>query len=558
VKIKSYRYWALILVVCFAHVANGDDLAILPVTVTSTSGSSVFIDKGSAHGIETGMSVWLSPPEGARIAAVVRFVSTNRARADLPPGIVVPPIGTRGEVEVSVGAKTSSSPFQGPTPTITKQNVPEHPPWSTDTPLPGEDSPLLAPIYGQRAEDRHVEVNGRLYFNSLYTHDQALGRNDDFYTGRAGISMEVSNLFKRGGVLNFDGEVNNRSQFLTDGEKNFEYDGDVELLSYTLGGQEYSTYRAEVGRFYSYYLPEFGLIDGAEWALKLDSGMIVGAGAGIFPLSAEDPEHGDDYGLHIFTSYDSHTPGQFSGVLGYQKTWHRGEEDRDQVLGRVNSRLNDTLWLFGSFRADIYASDDTIKGQGVELTELWTQVRYSPDPKYGGSVSYSLFRWPELKRDQFATLPIGIIRDGQVERVNFSTWDRINKVWRISGKFDLWQDQDTDGTGGEFRVDWNDRETDWPSLSSTVFFTQGSFNAGEGVRLDARKTIMSADVFTGYEYFMYDVMTPTGGDASLIRQLVRGGVSWSVDKWYYSITADHYFGDVDDEYTLGVFISRRF
>ncbi|MEZ6193787.1 MAG: hypothetical protein R3C45_21295 [Phycisphaerales bacterium] len=370
--------------------------------------------------------------------------------------------------------------------------------------------------------------------------------------------MEISNLFKRGGVLNFDGEVNNRSQFLTDGEKDFEYGGQVELFSYALGGQVYSSYRAEVGRFYSYYLPEFGLIDGMEGAFKLPNGLIVGAGAGIFPLSAEDPEHGDDYGFHVFTSYDSHTPGQFSGVLGYQKTWHRGEQDRDQVLGRLNSRLGDKLWLFGSFRADIYTSDDTIKGQGVELTELWTQVRYTPDTRYGGAVSYSLFRWPELKRDQFAMLPIETIRDGQVERVNFSAWRRIDRAWRVSGKFDLWQDQDDDGTGGEFRVDWNDREKDWPSLSGAVFFTQGSFNAGEGFRFDARKNLKSADIFTGYEYFMYDVQTQNGGAQTLVRQLIRGGVGWSADKWYYSITADHYFGDVDDEYTLGVFISRRF
>ncbi len=549
----------LIFVLCTASIATAEDTVLIQVTVTSTSGTSVFLDKGESSGIRAGLIVRLSPPEGSPLRATVRIVSTNRARADLPPGLDVPPIGTRGEVEVPVKAVTDRAPIRATTPsTDTDTKVPVHPPWSGQTPDFSKDTPLLAPIAGQRAEDRPVEVNGRLYFNSLYTHDQSQGRNDDLYTGRLGTSLEVTNPFGKGGHLTFDGEVNNRSQFLTDGENTTEYDGEIELLSYTIGGQEYTLYRVEVGRFYSIYLPELGLVDGAEAVVQLDNGFRVGVGGGIYPISSDDPEHGEDYGVHFFVDYQSETPGELSGILGYQKTWHKGEEDRDQILGRVNSRIGDTLWLYGSFRADIYDQDDKIKGQGIDLTELWTQLRYTPDPKYGGSVSYSMFKWPDLKRDQFSSLPLETIRDGRVDRVNFSAWNKVNKKVRLSGRFNIWQDQDDDGTGGELRIDWNDRESDWPALSGTVFFTEGSFNSGEGIRTEARKTIRDADVFLGYEFFSYDVQSMAGGTESLVRQLVRSGVNWSKDKWYYSVTLDHYFGDTDDEYTLGTFISRRF
>ncbi len=538
--------------------AHGEEPVILQVTVTSTSGTSVFIDKGSSQGVVAGLSVRLSPPEGAPVTAVVRFVSTNRARADLPPGIDVPPIGTRGEIEVPAAPRRQPGPLDTPDKATPDKQAPAHPPWTRDMSQDGKDAPLLAPTQGQRAEDRPIQITGRVYFNSLYTHDQSAGRNDDFYTGRLGTSAEAANPFGLGGRLMFDGEVNNRSQFLTDGENSFEYDGQVEILSYAIGGQDYVPYRVEVGRFYSIYLPELGLVDGAEGSLHLENGLLIGVGGGLYPLSSEDPEWGEDYGVHLFVNYESDTPGRFSGILGYQKTWHKGEEDRDQILGRVNSRIGDKLWIYGSIRVDVYGQDDKIKGQGIELTEMWTQVRYTPDPRYGGSVSYSLFRWPELMRDQFAALPVAIITDGQVDRVNFSGWNKVSDTVRLSGKFDLWEDQNDSGTGGELRTDWNDRKTDWPSISATVFFTEGSFNAGEGFRTEGRKTIKSADVFLGYEFFSYDVETMTGGQDTLIRQLVRSGVSWASGKWYYSVTGDHYFGDTDDEYTLGTFISRRF
>ncbi|MBI1336233.1 MAG: hypothetical protein GC164_04645 [Phycisphaera sp.] len=547
-----------LLALSLAHPAAAGDTRVLQVTVTSTSGSSVFLDKGASSGVVMGMTVWLYPPRGAQVAAIVRYVSSNRARADLPPGIDVPPIGTRGEVEVGSTVEGGEGALGPLTPRSPDKSVPVHPPWSTDAPLPGTDQPLLAPIVGTRAEDRPTEFSGRIYLNALFTHDQSQGRNDNFVSARAGLSLDVTNPFKLGGAISFDGEIDNRSQFLTDGSNTAQFGYQIEQFSYTLGGHEYSVYRLEIGRFYSFYLPELGLIDGAEFGYDLGNRFTLAVGVGILPLSADEPNYGQDYGFHVLVNYESRDPGLFSGVVGYQKTWHKSMMDRDQVLGHFNLRIGDTLWFYTSFRADLYDSNDTIKSQFIQLTELWAQLRYAPGTDYGASVSYSLFRWPELLRDQYSMLPADTIRNGRVERVSFSPWWQPIKNWRLSGKFDLWRDENDDGTGGELRLDWSDPRSSWPAINGTVFYTTGGSNSGRGARLEARKAFREFDVFLGYEYYMYDIQTVLTGKDTLVRQLVRGGVSWSASKWYVSLTADYYFGDADDEITLGLFLSRRF
>ena len=54
----------------------------------------------------------------------------------------------------------------------------------------------------------------------------------------------------------------------------------LDRLSYRMGGEQYSPYRLEIGRFTSFYLPEVGTVDGAEGALVLEDGLSIGGAVG--------------------------------------------------------------------------------------------------------------------------------------------------------------------------------------------------------------------------------------------------------------------------------------
>jgi hypothetical protein len=403
-----------------------------------------------------------------------------------------------------------------------------------------------------------MTFTGRTYFSGLYTHDTGGDRSNDYLTARLGASMTVGNPLGRGGRFRFDTEVDHHHASLGSGSSSSDSEWRIERLSYAEGGEDFSSYRFEVGRFYSIYLPELGLIDGVEGALQFEHGFSAGAGFGLLPENNTDRGWDGDVGAHAFLSYESEEPGRASGVVGYQKTWHDGEEDRDQIVLRANWRPTDQLYFYGSILADVYTNQDTIKGSGVEITQFWTQVRYTPSSSLGGSVSYSRFVWPEVLREDYVSIPIQIIEDGVVDRISFSGWGKLSEAFRVTGDFDLWQDQDTDGSSGDLSVEWTGLGLDGPSLEGTIFYTDGSFNSGTGFRVDARQRFGEFDAYVGYELFDYDLVTGFASDDSVWRHLVRGGVSWYQGQWYYSFTTDYYFGDVDDVFTLGAYISYRF
>ena len=56
----------------------------------------------------------------------------------------------------------------------------------------------------------------------------------------------------------------------------------------------------------------------------------------------------------------------------------------------------------------------------------------------------------------------------------------------------------------------------------------------------------------------YDGATAVSGKSTHVRNLVRGGLSWYLGKWYVDVTGDYYFGEEDDVYTIGLYLSHRF
>ncbi|MFN6145569.1 MAG: hypothetical protein ACK5AL_04325 [Planctomycetota bacterium] len=70
------------------------------VVVTAAGDRSVYLDHGRDVGLKPGVFVRLYPPGAGEIEVEVRVVSQTSARADVPVGLPVPPVGTRGEARV--------------------------------------------------------------------------------------------------------------------------------------------------------------------------------------------------------------------------------------------------------------------------------------------------------------------------------------------------------------------------------------------------------------------------------------------------------------------------
>lgn len=536
--------------------AQADETELVRVTVVSVSGRSVFLDQGRGAGLEPGMLVRLFPPGGAPVEGRVAAASTNSARVDLPAGAPVPPVGTHGELDVP-SADSTAPPAAEPEPAAPP--APEHPPWSAELPDLDADTPLLAPATRQAPRDRPRDVSGRLYTNLRNAIDDGGDRDARYTVARAGVWAEVANPFGRGGRLGVAGALDHRAADPTGAPDDRRTDVRLDRLSYAIGGEAYAPYRLEVGRFLSGPLPELGLVDGVEVAAQWEGGLRTGVGGGAYPVPLPDRATGDDVGFHVFADYESPTPGACSAALGYQKTWHEGAADRDQIVAHANAAVGDTWRVYGAVRADVYTSADHLKGAGVGLTELWLQARYTArSSRWGAGASCSHYEWPELRREEFAAVPDELVRDGRVDRLGASAWLRPAKPVRLSARLDGWDDHEDSGAGGELAVDLDQRGTAWPALHAAVFVSDGRYTDGVGARAEARRSIGAATVGLGYEWFRTDVTTSVGGEDTLVRRLVRADVAWGRGPWSASVGLDYDFGDAEHGWALGAYGAYRF
>ena len=62
----------------------------------------------------------------------------------------------------------------------------------------------------------------------------------------------------------------------------------------------------------------------------------------------------------------------------------------------------------------------------------------------------------------------------------------------------------------------------------------------------------------GYELFRYQTVGLSGENESFTQNTLRAGFSWQVNRWYYNLTVEHYFGDSADAYALNAYVEFRF
>lgn len=524
----------------------------LDTTIVTVSGRSVYISVGRRAGVVVGARVVFRLASGEKVESVIADVSASSARVELADDLTLPAIDDKAEIEIPQ-AQTAPEALTTSEPT---KPVPEHPPWTLNEGARDPNQPLLAPAFGTRPEDRPMTVHGRVFATVRGTRDL---ENDSTSTYmRLGTWIEAKNPFHNGGRLLFEGDTDMRT---IDSGRSDSTDANarIQRLSYAWGLDQHARYRTEAGRFYSYALPELGLVDGVEGALRFENGWSIGAGAGLYPLPSESLTSGDDYGMHIFADYRAEGRDEWlQSTVGFQQTWHKGEVDRSLLIGRINARPTKDLSLFGSVMIDLYGSEDTIKSEAADITQLVAQVNYTINKLTGVSGTITRTTWPELKRNEYVNLPVDLIADGYVDRVSGSVWRKIDESWRLTARGHAWQDQDREGFGGELSADWYAQDKANSSLYGALYYEDSAYTTGFGVRLQGQRDIGPVRVFAGYDGFMYSTDTLAETDNDFMRHMLRADVSLSSGKWYWDIDVGYIVGDNEQSISLGMTAQYRF
>ena len=258
---------ALLVLLC-SVAAQEVQTQRLDVRVTAVSGASIHIDHGSDEHLEPGDVVRLMPIGSPEATAVVRSVTRNSARCQLPSESLGIEIGVRGEVLIPVGRGAG-------------EQEREHPAWSYPPEEWDEEMPLLAPPRALMASERDTRLSGRWYAQLDSTWDSLDDRR--YLLGRSGIDLLIENPFGRGGGLHFDAELYSRASHFDNRTDEDETELRLDRLSYYWGGVRESPRRFEVGRFLQREFPEFGVLDGLEFTQRLASGDRVGGSLGSCP-----------------------------------------------------------------------------------------------------------------------------------------------------------------------------------------------------------------------------------------------------------------------------------
>lgn len=565
------------------------------VHVTGISGASLYLDHGRDASIEVGDPVWILPLTGSRIPGTIRAVSRTSSRASLDGPVQGLQIGDRGEVLIPAerlapdppapDPPASSPPVQSepsapprpsdegdPSPTTDTTGTdttgtdatdgdaftPTSPPVWTEPPVEwNESTPLLAPVSERKPEDRDLRIHGRAYVGVDATRDAGAG-DQDYFAARVGADVTFENPFGHGGELQMDGDLFHRS---TDGPSNSLSDGRLRIdrLSYRRGGVRGEPRRWEVGRFLHHEFPELGVIDGAEVIHRTEAGHRVGGSLGFLPEWDDFMSTGDDAAVSLFTRWVSDESEELSLGAAVQKSWHRGEADRDLLVGTADWTPDPSNWMRAAAWVDWYTSGDVNKSSGPELTQLDLHANHRFERGHGLGTFLTHFKWPDTLRNDGFILTPSLVSTTEVTRYGVNGWLDLGDAVRLDGRFSLYTDQVGDGGAADLGVTVRDLFWDQGAARLNVYDFEGGATDGTGLRLAADKRFRSSFFSVSLDLSTLDPGGAAFGPQTNLQQnSLRGTYDLSLgESWGLSLYVDHRFGDQQDARSVGFLLQRR-
>jgi hypothetical protein len=533
---------------CAALAAQEPALRRVEARITAVSSASVYLDKGADHGLATGDRARALPPAASPVELVVRSVSRQSARCE--------PLAPSDALEIDVPVEVLVPESRAAASDAAQAGA--HPPWTQ--PIEGwkQDLPLLAPAESVTPEARESRLSGQWYFGVDATRDGA-GDDQEYVLARSGLDLVWDNATGRGDTVELDVEAFHRGVDVELGTDDAETRLRVDQLSWTLGDTRTDPRRLAVGRFVSRDVPEFGVLDGVEYARRLDSGDRWGFGAGFLPEWTAERSTGDDVALQAFYRhlFDPEGDLQLGGAV--QKTWHDGAPDRDLALADLDWRASERWTFAATAWLDLYGSSDGPKSSGVELTELIASATGRLGDKTGVRASILELRWPALERDELPPVTAATLAGGEVRRASLDLWRDVARDWRVGARASRW-DSDTDAGGsGELRAAWRDPWWEAGEISAALFLADGERIGAQGVRIGARGASALGTWWLSLEAAQRELEDFAGSGSTLDQQAVRAGIDRGLGAdWSLSVSIDQRFGDSQDATSAGFFLTRRF
>jgi hypothetical protein len=139
--------------------------------------------------------------------------------------------------------------------------------------------------------------------------------------------------------------------------------------------------------------------------------------------------------------------------LGYQKSWHRLEADRDLVvvaaryLPLTGWMLSTTLWI------DFYSARDDLKDESVEVTRANAFASRRWEKRGGVELLFDHEEYPEMLRRELpqSILPATLI-DAHQDRLSLHAWIHSGDDTRWFARLTGWADEQREGGAAELGV----------------------------------------------------------------------------------------------------------
>lgn len=542
-----------------AVVAQGEGLDQLELRVSSLRpNGQCIVDRGKRDLVQSGDRVMLAPRNGQIVPGRVVEVEERTALVELIDPQSQVPVGTRGHVllpkgrrPVPVAAPTEEPPAPPPATTPPKKRarragevVPDDE-WEPGMPLLGMKRP-------PRPDERRATLNGRLYTsaNLVRTLDSW---SNSFLT--SGADFDVGNIDGKGGVLRFHGAFNAST------ETSERSGSDLRLFefNYERGGTRQEPWRWQVGRFLHRDMPEFGILDGGEIGYRQEDGDRFGASIGWLPELDEDMESFADLQLAAWHVWNQDVAERVSFALGYQKSWHRFENDRDLVVLKGRYLPLEGWDLQGAVWIDFYTGRDNLKNKTVEVTRanLFASRRWVDQG--GLEFFYDHEEYPEqIRRELPQRIQPQTLIDAHADRVSLQAFVWSGKTrWftRLTG----WVDEQRSGGAVDAGVETGSPFEDKGRLTLAAFQVQGLATNQIGLRVQHGGSCRGGRLDLLYELgFVHHESFPNNRDDLLQHRL--GGL-WTTDLgagWNATFYGDGTFWDSERSFGLGFYLQKNF
>ncbi|MCC6673470.1 MAG: hypothetical protein IT458_20600 [Planctomycetes bacterium] len=510
IRIAHILLAALALVGTTAAQDDGSTRKLAVRVVSSPARGTVVVDRGRNDRIEVGDPVDLLPRSGGTYAGTVVRVEERTSLVELADRDFVPPVGTRGEVRVprSRGAPPPAAATQPPPapptsgattqPTTTQpaesQAQESQPVWRNKDEGYTQDKPLLAAVRAVRPEERRTRLSGRAFLTVDVTRHPESDFDESFF--RAGSDVRIDNPFGDGGTLRMYGEVNYRTEHDDDSGTN----GVIHDLSYTWGGTRFAPLRWQVGRFLQYGMPEFGVVDGAEFNFRGQGGHNLGASMGFMPVPDDDFGGVDDFQLAVNYRWVSDEVETLMFGGGLQWTLHEGDNDRNLVVLKTRYAPADG-WHFDAVAwVDFYDGADDVKSRSIDITQAVATLGRTWKSGNRLALNYRHLGFPELRRREFLPVPPNELVDDRNDKLGLDGWLYLSSDVRSHAYVAGWSDEEGTGGAAEAGLEIADFLGERTQTDLIGFGNTGEFGSVAGGRIDWSLDTSDGNWNVLYEY----------------------------------------------------------